>query len=284
MPTCRIGRPSTRLAIMHEAHAGEPLPRLLSRRTLLSGVIGAATILAAGNVALDTSPASATILWNHPFTVRGGRPIGGHFGSTVLDTGQPRLHPHQGQDYSPPLRGVPFYSVAAGTVVANGLDGGYGWRVIIDHGGGVRTLYAHMDPQSTMSVNVAYPAGSQVGLIGSTGNSTGAHLHIEVRVNGVQVDPVPYIHDAPLAGSPGVPITPNMENELIPRVISQSSGYVILTDEWSKPLPGVTSDQVIELNKFLTYDPSYYPNGKLGAAVMSSAQYAFFQGVLTPPS
>ena len=83
--------------------------------------------------------------------------------------------------------------VAAGNgkVVTAGNLGGYGKTVIIDHGGGIMTLYAH---NSKLLVS----AGSngvkgQIALVGSTGMSTGPHVHFEVRKNGQYVDPIPYV-------------------------------------------------------------------------------------------
>jgi murein DD-endopeptidase MepM/ murein hydrolase activator NlpD len=77
-------------------------------------------------------------------------------------------------------------------VVDAGWGGGYGNVVIIDHGNGLATLYAH---QSTIavSVNQMVARGEVIGYIGSTGLSTGPHLHFEVRVNGEPEDPLPWL-------------------------------------------------------------------------------------------
>jgi len=88
--------------------------------------------------------------------------------------------------------GTPIRACKAGKVVIAGWQGGYGNAVVLDHGGGMGTLYGH---QSTIAVvvgqNVA--AGAVIGYVGSTGNSTGPHLHFEVRLGGTPVDPVPYL-------------------------------------------------------------------------------------------
>jgi murein DD-endopeptidase MepM/ murein hydrolase activator NlpD len=88
--------------------------------------------------------------------------------------------------------GDPIHACRAGVVVSAGWLGGYGNAVIIDHGGGMATLYAH---QSRMAVTAGeqVSAGQVIGYIGSTGFSTGPHLHFEVRVNGNPVDPAPYL-------------------------------------------------------------------------------------------
>ena len=88
--------------------------------------------------------------------------------------------------------GVPIHSAAAGTVIYATWMGGYGNVIIVDHGDGLSTLYAH---QSSLAVgNGARVArGQTVGYVGSTGFSTGPHLHFEVRVNGNPVDPMGYL-------------------------------------------------------------------------------------------
>lgn len=106
-----------------------------------------------------------------------------------------RVHPiygtrrmHTGVDIAGPY-GQPIIAAAEGLVIHAGWRGGYGLAVVIDHGGGLATLYAHQS-----SINVAegqvVTAGQKVGSIGSTGQSTGPHLHFEVRVNGVPKDPM----------------------------------------------------------------------------------------------
>ncbi len=91
--------------------------------------------------------------------------------------------------------GIPVVASASGTVViANSGWRGYGHTVVIDHGGGIQTRYAHMYPGSiTVRVGQRVYQGQQIGRIGSTGNSTGPHLHFEMLVNGRKVNPYPYI-------------------------------------------------------------------------------------------
>ena len=106
-----------------------------------------------------------------------------------------RTHPifgtqrlHSGVDIAAPT-GQPIVAAAAGQVVSAGWRGGYGLAVVIDHGGGLATLYAHQSRLLVGSGQVV-DAGQQVGEIGSTGQSTGPHLHFEVRENGVPRDPM----------------------------------------------------------------------------------------------
>ena len=88
--------------------------------------------------------------------------------------------------------GDPIRACLGGTVVIADWEGGYGNAVVIDDGGGMANLYAH---QSRMAVSVGQQvgAGQVIGYIGSTGYSTGPHLHFEVRVAGNPVDPAPYL-------------------------------------------------------------------------------------------
>ena len=111
-----------------------------------------------------------------------------------------RLHPifkkwlmHTGVDISETYN---KYIVAAnsGTVIFAGWRDGYGNAVIIDHGGGVTTLYAHIISNGILvRLGSHVEAGQSIAKIGSTGNSTGPHLHFEVRVNGEHQDPLKYI-------------------------------------------------------------------------------------------
>ncbi|MCD8215987.1 MAG: peptidoglycan DD-metalloendopeptidase family protein [Clostridiales bacterium] len=98
---------------------------------------------------------------------------------------------HSGLDMRAPY-GTDIVAADDGTVIYSGVRNGYGNCVIIDHGGGFSTLYGH---NSTLCVSVGQTVvrGQVIAKAGSTGYSTGAHLHFEVRINGQYVDPNPYL-------------------------------------------------------------------------------------------
>lgn len=88
--------------------------------------------------------------------------------------------------------GSDVVAVASGTVVSTGWDGGYGYQVQISHGGGLVTRYAHLS-KILVSVGESVDRGGLIGLVGSTGNSTGPHLHFETIVGGQPRDPTNYL-------------------------------------------------------------------------------------------
>ena len=103
---------------------------------------------------------------------------------------------HQGVDWTPGA-GTPVASIADGVVVAAGYDGTFGMRVEIEHvidGQVVRTLYAHLQSSSVpVAPGQSVEVGQVIGAVGSTGQSTGAHLHFEVHLGGTPVDPVAWL-------------------------------------------------------------------------------------------
>ncbi len=98
---------------------------------------------------------------------------------------------HEGIDISA-SSGTPIWAAAAGTVIHAGWLGGYGNLVVVDHGNGLATAYAHASA-ILVGVGQQVSQGETVSLVGSTGNSSGPHLHFEVRVNGAAVDPLFYL-------------------------------------------------------------------------------------------
>ena len=99
---------------------------------------------------------------------------------------------HQGLDIAAPM-GTTVTAAAAGTVISAGWYGGYGNYILIDHGGGMSTGYGHLS-QIFVSDGQQVQKGQAIGAVGSTGASTGPHLHFEVRINGKPTDPTAYLH------------------------------------------------------------------------------------------
>ncbi|HEX7853128.1 MAG TPA: M23 family metallopeptidase [Sphingobium sp.] len=98
---------------------------------------------------------------------------------------------HQGVDI-PGALGTPVYATADGVVSRAQWAGGYGNLVEINHGNGLQTRYGHMS-KLIAQPNQRVVRGQLIGLMGSTGRSTGSHLHYEVRIAGAAVNPVPYL-------------------------------------------------------------------------------------------
>ena len=150
------------------------------------------TGLAIVNHALPLGKTIAGLKLSYPmtqFTVTQG------FGPTTFAL-EPPLGPyrhfHTGVDLSAPL-GAPVMATADGVVVAVGHSAlGYGNYIVIAHGGGIATLYGHL-LQTTVSAGQKVARGQLIGLEGSTGYSTGPHVHFELRVNDQVTDPMPYL-------------------------------------------------------------------------------------------
>lgn len=100
-----------------------------------------------------------------------------------------RYRTHMGIDYSAPT-GTPIFSVATGKVVHLGYSGAFGNLIILEHPGNYRTYYAHLSNYNVeLEVGNEVRRGLEIGYVGSTGRSTGPHLHFELRKDGVYVDP-----------------------------------------------------------------------------------------------
>ena len=109
-----------------------------------------------------------------------------------------RMHPifnvyrmHTGVDIGAPL-GAEIVAVNDGVVTLSAYSSSYGYYIMVDHGGGVVTLYAHSSKLIASEGDIV-KRGDVIALVGSTGWSTGPHLHFEVRINGATQDPLPYI-------------------------------------------------------------------------------------------
>lgn len=107
-------------------------------------------------------------------------------------TGRPEFHP--GVDIAAPT-GTPIYAMAAGVVRIASVDGGFGKLVEINDGDGVFTLYGHTS-KILVRVGEQIKKGQEIALVGSTGYSTGPHLHFEVMVHDRPVNPMPFLHSS----------------------------------------------------------------------------------------
>jgi murein DD-endopeptidase MepM/ murein hydrolase activator NlpD len=125
-----------------------------------------------------------------------GAPVTQGFGCTTLDLEPvasvcPSGHFHSGIDYAAPV-GSAVLAAAQGTARRGYDPDGYGLYVVLEHGGGLSTLYAHLS-SSDVAVGTPLAAGARVGGVGSSGLSTGPHLHFEARRDGRPVDPNPLL-------------------------------------------------------------------------------------------
>ncbi|MER6343754.1 peptidoglycan DD-metalloendopeptidase family protein [Streptomyces sp. NPDC001595] len=114
---------------------------------------------------------------------------------------------HTGLDF-PAATGTPIRAVDRGRVVTAASGGPYGRHVLIDHGGGLASLYAHMSRMAT-AVGQAVTRGQTIGAVGATGNVTGPHLHLEARRNGRTIDPMPFLYDDGGYLQPGMNLVAN---------------------------------------------------------------------------
>ena len=176
---------ATEVAQMEELSASEEaqLEAMIREREAEIAAERAAARRAAGIVGPETSPGqlawpvSGTI--TSPFGMR-PNPFGGG------------MEFHQGLDIAAPT-GTTVTAAASGQIISAGWYGGYGNYVLIDHGGGMSTGYGHLS-QIFVSNGQSVQRGQAIGAVGSTGMSTGPHLHFEVRLAGKPTDPAAYLH------------------------------------------------------------------------------------------
>ena len=135
-----------------------------------------AQLSASASTTYDGTPSASGLIW----------PVGGPVTSGF---GWRWGRMHEGIDIGVGY-GTPVVASASGTVIHAGWMGGYGNLVVVDHGGGLSTAYAHL---SSISASGSVAQGQVVGYVGCTGHCFGAHLHFEVRVNGGAVDPLGYL-------------------------------------------------------------------------------------------
>jgi murein DD-endopeptidase MepM/ murein hydrolase activator NlpD len=123
-------------------------------------------------------------------TVPSGWPLPGDVGVVSSSFGAPRgRSTHQGVDFSAP-RGTRVLATADGVVTFAGRSGDYGRMVVLDHGGGWETRYAHLH-RIRVEEGDRVRRGRELGTVGHSGNAGGSHLHYEVRRGGVPIDPRP---------------------------------------------------------------------------------------------
>lgn len=120
------------------------------------------------------------------------RPVSGTITSRFGASSSMRKSSHTGLDIATST-GTPIVAAAAGTVTFSGYKGSYGNMIVISHGNGVQTYYGHCS-KLYVSSGTTVSQGQTIAAVGSTGNSTGPHLHLEVRINGVAYNPQNYVY------------------------------------------------------------------------------------------
>lgn len=125
--------------------------------------------------------------------VAGTVPVAGGFGGRSVQGCGACSTDHHGLDFAAST-GTPAVSAMPGRVVSAGVSGGYGNQVLVQHGPGLQTRYGHLSAID-VTVGQVVRAGDRIGAVGSTGVSTGPHLHFEVIVDGHPVDPAAWLRD-----------------------------------------------------------------------------------------
>jgi len=168
---------------------GEAIRKEAARQAAIKAAAEAAAAQAAWNAAHPSQPSGGGAVTPSGWV----RPSGGRVGDTFGPRINPVTHintPHEGVDLQP-AKGSPIYAAAAGTITFAGVSGGYGNLITINHGGGLYTRYGHI--LSFVKTGGPVAAGQLIAYVGSTGNSTGPHLHFEVRPGNVAIDPQPFM-------------------------------------------------------------------------------------------
>ena len=156
---------------------GEEVERVELSRVLMKAPVDEIKVM--GTKALPAKAATGSLRWpiSGTITSRYGYRWGGEF--------------HTGIDIAK-ASGSPIVAADGGTVILSKYNGNYGYCVIIDHGNGLKTLYAHTS-KLLVSKGQKVAKGERIALVGSTGRSTGPHLHFEVQKNGKTVNPISYL-------------------------------------------------------------------------------------------
>ncbi|MER7575288.1 peptidoglycan DD-metalloendopeptidase family protein [Streptomyces sp. NPDC126514] len=126
---------------------------------------------------------------------------------------------HTGLDFPAPT-GTPIHAVDRGKVVGATSGGPYGRHILVDHGDGLASLYAHLSRMAAF-VGQAVTRGQTIGAVGATGNVTGPHLHLEARMNGQTIDPMPFLYDDGGYLQPGMNLVANGTGRPEPVLTSQ---------------------------------------------------------------
>lgn len=175
----RVARSSAHLATF--AAENEAIQQVIAE----SGSVAPIT----GGISNPTDASLQGFQWPIDLTVEGVR-VGRGFGTrTDPFTGKPRNH--NGVDVPAP-EGTPILAAKEGVIIYADWRGGYGKTTIVDHGDGTTTLYAHQVDYA-LGEGDSVKRGDVLGYVGTTGRSTGNHLHFEVRVNGSATNPQPYL-------------------------------------------------------------------------------------------
>ena len=164
---------------LYEEPEPEPEPVVVAKSTKVksSGSV---------NTSLNTSSQNAAL------GISLSRPVSGTITSRFGVRSSIRSSAHTGLDIAT-SSGTPYSAAASGVVTFAGYKGSYGNLIVIDHGNGVQTYYGHSS-KIYVDVGESVSQGETIGAVGSTGNSTGPHLHLEVRINGVAYNPQNYVY------------------------------------------------------------------------------------------
>ena len=185
-PVRRLTPPMVRQTVMISPK--QPGNQPATRPTLVNDIV----------IISEATPAARSI--SSDISNRGGNmpsiwpvagPMRGGFGMRSNPFGGRGSEFHKGQDIHASY-GAPVFATADGVVVNAGWLRGYGQVVYVDHGNGISTRYGHLS-HIGVTLGQAVRRGDQLGLVGSTGRSTGPHLHYEVRIDGQATNPIPYL-------------------------------------------------------------------------------------------
>jgi len=193
-PFIALGRDAARPAAgrAHRSDHGTGLSRLEDELARLEAVVAQLA-----NLTVEHDLASMAFPNRRP--IGAGRTSSGFGTRRDPFTGRPARH--EGLDFAAPV-GTPILASAGGRVVAAGPSGAYGNAVVIDHGNGLATLYGHASRVFVRPGDLVMPQQA-IAAVGSTGRSTGAHLHFEVMRHGIRVEPRDYLaHVDPPSGLP----------------------------------------------------------------------------------